>query len=104
MIEKFLDKRYDERNYNCGHFAAELWFALTGERKYQLCEQTLMASVKSLIEIPKCQDPCIVFMKSDSLHAGVFYQGFIYHLTPTGVVSQTLDFVKQTSPILGFFK
>jgi hypothetical protein len=33
MIEKFLDKKYDENNYNCGHFTAELWFELTGERK-----------------------------------------------------------------------
>lgn len=104
MIDIFLDRKYDPKNYNCGHFTAELWFALTGELKYQLCEQSVTESFWSLKRLEVVENPCIVFMKGSELHAGVYHEGLVYHMTVSGVVSHPLDFVKKLFTQVKFYK
>lgn len=94
MIDQFLDKKYRKGSYNCGHFTADVWYFLTGERKYQLCEQNLQSSVFSLIRLNKEQEPCIVLMRAGELHSGIYYRGFVYHLLQSGVQSDTIENLK----------
>ena len=103
MIDTFLDKTYNKGSYNCGHFASELWFTLTGQRKYQLAEQSLTSSVQSLERLEQPENPCIVFMRNGDLHAGVFIDNLVYHLLPNGVESNSLEILSKTYS-LSFYK
>lgn len=103
MIDAFLDKKYNKGTYNCGHFASELWFSLTGQRKYQLADQTVNSSVQSLERLEQPENPCIVFMRNGDLHAGVFIDNLVYHLLPNGVESNSLEILSQTY-FLSFYK
>lgn len=104
-IDSWLDRRYDLRSYNCGHFVADVWRELTGEEIRNICQNVLNGDIRSFQEatrkytrLPIPLSPCVVIMRGKNLqtHAGVFVDEAVLHLTNDGVRYQTLyEFDKQ---------
>lgn len=94
-IDKFLDKVYDRNNYNCAHFTADVYNHITGRNIEDNLKGLLFplkdnhASIdlrKGWKRLQSPSSPCIVLFggKNREPHVGVYYNGRVLHLTPTG--------------------
>lgn len=100
-IDDFFNRQYDANDYNCSHFASELYEALTGVnlgsmfRDFMSCEmKKFVESRKRLVRrIQHLNDPCLVVRRERDLapHVGVYIHGWIMHMTTSGVVNDTVD-------------
>lgn len=97
--DPYLDRKYDRANYNCFHFAREVWRDLTGvdilpddapdlDRKF-----LKLSHFKSRTKHEKLIDPCIVIMSRTGCesHMGVYLRGSLLHLHDYGVSYQPLE-------------
>lgn len=94
-IDQFLDREYHTRDYNCLHFARDVWLHETGEDLQDRMEEMLRIETSDTRTIDQAtrrrfrrlkdgpQDPCIVVMKRmrTEPHIGVYVRGRIVHLS-----------------------
>jgi hypothetical protein len=110
VIDKYLDRRYHARLYNCAHFACEVWGDICGpelERALRafLCapskRKTVLSDLRKLRVLDEPEEPCIVLLQAPKMpaHCGVWLQGRVLHLRERGVEYQRLEVVR-----LGFKK
>jgi len=98
-IDKYLDKVYDEKNYNCSHFAAEVWKDLTGidisnligqvytSRRANAHKAELRQFLGAFQALEKPVSPCIALfiLPRKTTHVGIVLDGRILHIGPKGV-------------------
>lgn len=101
-IDRFFEKQYHESNYNCAHFTAEVWEAVTGQDiqnplwGFFLPPSKRHATTeirRAFIRIKEPVDPCIVLMRGgpETQHIGVFIGGRVLHIKESGVEYQPLE-------------
>lgn len=97
-LNKYFDRTYDEKKYNCLHFAAEIWKELTGKDLIGLMDEITTrklhkTDMQQFEYLSKPISPCIVLMKRRRCtpHVGIFFQDRVIHLTELGVECFPLD-------------
>lgn len=104
-MDHYFNRKYNASDYNCAHFACEVWEGLCGKQftdalKFLLCgpskRRAVLADLKSINIMREPQDPCIVYLKAPlrAPHVGVWIRGKVFHITKEwGVQYQPLDVV-----------
>ena len=96
-----LDRRL-RPEYNCAHYATELWLLETGQDLGDAMSGFLAplaqrraphALRRSFRKLPCAVSPCIVLFKraNTAPHVGIFLRGRVQHLTKSGPIRQLLD-------------
>ena len=96
-FDALLCKVHDRINYNCAHFAADVWRLETGQEigQYILHEQPTLSEWRQFKRVKPRRDyprPLLVLMRSlnankkitGDTHAGVYLRGKIWHLPDGG--------------------
>lgn len=93
-LDKYRTKRYDDKYYNCLHFAVDIYKDIT-DKDLDIYVNDLMtdrenrkintAKLKNLVSLKIPTDPCLAVMHGSELHTGIYHQGLIIHLTESGV-------------------
>lgn len=101
-IDCLLDREYDEKRYNCRHFAADAWELLTGDRRlHEVNEEQMHAGrtaalFRGMRRLPGPSDsPSIALMENldGQPHIGVCYRRRLLHLNREGVWFVMMDAV-----------
>lgn len=118
MIEidwsKYTSKQYDDDNYDCLHFACELYNELTGisvdDGVFTQCQNTGKRIVNPTmlrryqpLQSPK--SPCFVVMHrvDKRTHAGVYIDGCIVHLTKNGLQYLPPHLLATNYPVIHYY-
>ncbi|QZA70464.1 minor tail protein [Erwinia phage AH03] len=102
-VDKYLARSYHLRNYNCAHFACDVFEDETGKDLRGILTGLLkpaaerVASFKDLRRMIKLNEPvspCIVLYHNpgDVPHVGVYLRGKVLHITHEGV---RFEYIKQ---------
>lgn len=90
--DEFLTRTYSEGTYNCMHFAAELWLALTGVDIQDRLNEVLHGPLAGRVigrrthdvfrPLDEPQEPCLVLMQHTRRvpHVGVYLRERVMHL------------------------
>jgi hypothetical protein len=92
-------------DYNCAHYAAEVWERETGQDIRHVLGGFFAAkggrrvdapAVLTFRRIPAPVEPCLVLLRHGKAtpHVGVFLRGRVQHLTHVGPIRQPLDVAK----------
>lgn len=113
-VEKFLSKEYDAKNYNCWHFACDVWSSITGQlysakqvddyhTVSQLHERALQMT-GAFVTLDKPVNPCFVLMRRQRLspHIGIMIQGKVLHLNDKGAFFDSFDHATACFPEVTF--
>lgn len=101
------------RTYMCRHLMREVWLEITGEdlgdRLPGLDSEILAFDTKQARKFKrfvKPVSPCIVLMRRPHFtpHVGVFYNGRVIHLKPSGVEYQPLEVVARGFTEVRFYQ
>lgn len=102
-VDPYLRRRYDRREYNCLHFARDVWQEATGEDVTEKLAGLLdpasrhptRGHFRSFKRINTPQDPCFVLMRRPRLeaHVGVYIRGRVLHIQAAGAEFQLLEVV-----------
>lgn len=101
-IDPFFARQYNEGDYNCAHFVAEVWEHLSGADIRETLNGLLLppksrfvrgAMRREFVRLEKPKNPCIVLMhrKGDAAHVGLFMCNKVLHIRREGVAFQPLD-------------
>lgn len=102
MLDQFLNRRFDNSNYNCSHFVRDIWLHLTGiDLTGMACAWNkgelpqAMARRNDIVRLECPQSPCIVMFQrpGDCPHCGVWIDGKVLHLTDKGARFDEFEFV-----------
>lgn len=84
---------YDDKTYNCLHYAVDKYQAITGV-DIGLYVAELMtgkdnrkinpAKLSQFTPLDAPASPCFAVMRGATVHAGVYHDGLIHHLTESG--------------------
>lgn len=122
QIDTYLGRDFDLNKYNCWDFVRDVWRDGTGTdigtrdvplrtRKYM--DQAMKAQVPELIEagvlveIPRPEDPCIVFFSRPGIlsHVGVYTGNKVLHIQPRArVVYEDIRNLLRSFPEVKFYK
>lgn len=93
-LSDYDNKQYNDNDYNCLHFAVDVYKDITGKdmgvyvgelmtgrKKRKVCAEKL----KDFKQLDSPTDPCLALMHGKELHAGIYHQAKIIHITETGV-------------------
>ena len=92
-LAKYRNKRYDDDDYNCLHFAVDIYRDITGKDMGVYVGELLTGRKKRKINTNKLKefdqlktpcDPCLAIMHGAELHTGIYHQDKIIHLTESG--------------------
>lgn len=113
-VERFITKEYHGRNYNCWHFACDVWSALSGQvyaadpvdvelNPSALHEQALQMTGQ-FTTLDKPRSPCFVLMRRQRLnpHVGVYINGKVLSLNERGASYVDLDHATACYPTVTF--
>lgn len=95
-VDSFLDRTYDDKNYNCLHFVAEGWFDLTGVDILDALQSLIGAfaerrvtkeGVRAFARLNGPESPCLVVMRRPRTtpHVGIFLRDNVLHIQRCGV-------------------
>jgi hypothetical protein len=102
-VDPYLDRIYDDRQYNCLHFTCEVWKATTGLDLTVALGELLAGPIHQrrvkrrhtvkFERVPAPIEPCLVLLLNPRTrpHAGVYIRGRMLHLTRRGVEYQPLQ-------------
>lgn len=101
-IDKFYDREYNEKEYNCLHFVREVWLDITGKdigtklATFMLPAQDRTATFESRQYFQRVDtpvEPSIVLMGRARTppHVGIYIGGKVLHIHPRGVELQPVD-------------
>ncbi len=113
-VDKYLNKVYDKRAYNCAHFVAEVWLdmfgydlsiALTGFMRPRKERLVAIKDLRCFKKIDSPQDPCIVLFenKKETLHVGMYLRGRVLHIRQSGVHFELLETVSVPFKKVSFY-
>lgn len=108
-LDKFFTKSYNAKEYNCTHFASDVWFELTGidlSRFIININDKITDKSFKFEHLDKPMSPCIVIMKRVSFnsHVGIFINNKVFHLTEQGVQYLPLDIASRGFNKLRFIR
>jgi len=95
-LSKYDDKHYHDTDYNCLHFAVDIYHDLTGDDMSVYVSGLLTGRAHRKIDIAKLKRferlilpnaPCLAIMHGDAMHAGIYHKNKIIHITESGVQS-----------------
>jgi len=101
-LDEFHYKKYHAVEYNCSHFARDLWLKLTGSDIGDLvgafnsgCLDSAMPARRGLQKLEQPQDPCLVWLAKPNVppHIGVFVERRVFHMTPDGPRADPLHYL-----------
>lgn len=84
---------YNDKTYNCLHYAVDKYQAITGVDVGLYVSELLTGKDSRTINPAKLShftpldalvSPCFAVMRGASVHAGIYHDGVILHLTETG--------------------
>lgn len=93
-LAKYDTKRYDDNDYNCLHFAVDIYHDITGRDMGVYVKGLMTGRDKRTIDIDKLKrfiplaepnQTCLALMHGAELHAGIYHQSKIIHITESGV-------------------
>lgn len=93
-LAKYQSKRYDDDNYNCLHFAVDIYRDITGRDMGVYVDDLMTGRGKRKINTDKLKsfeqlkapcDPCLAIMHGAELHTGIYHQGKIMHFNDAGI-------------------
>lgn len=101
-VDVYLDRVYDRKSYNCGHFVADVWRDLTGQDIYEavsgLAQPTgkgraVLKQLRAFARLREPVSPCIVLLSPPRglTHVGVYLRGRVLHITESGVGFDHID-------------
>jgi len=109
-FDKFLDKKYNSKNYNCLHFVKDVYkelFEIDIENVFRGlfdgpgCRKPSVVGLEQLSRLERPISPCIALFQANrrSPHVGIWLGGRILHLSTNGaewtpLESFMLDFNK----------
>lgn len=114
-VDKYLNKSFSYKNYNCYHFVRDIWLELTGvdlgdqvpkDPGTEAYNQKALQVANTLTELPSPQDPSIVLFRRARLepHIGVYLNGKVLHLTRHGAYYMALGQVSAGYPKVTYYK
>lgn len=110
-LDKFFNRQYDEVNYNCMHFAAEIWKELTGKDFLNLINGIINKNLNKTNKyefehLTAPSSPCIVIMKRRGCtsHVGIYFDNRVIHLTELGVECYSLEIASRGFNKLRFIR
>lgn len=95
-VDAFLARRHRGDEYNCLHFARDVWLEATGEDLGARMADLLTSSTgerrigarhrRAFERLDRPADPCLVMMRRGRTepHVGVYLRGRVLHLTERG--------------------
>jgi hypothetical protein len=100
--DRYLDRRYDKRHYNCAHLVCEVWADLRGPDMAEalrgfLCgpsgREARLSDLRRLRFLDTPEEPCVVLLQAPrrAPHVGVWVRGKVLHITERGVFHQRLE-------------
>lgn len=99
--DKYLLKPYDKREYNCAHFAAEVWEDLTGFNLSEILtgfmrkksERSInISDLRMLKQLEAPASPCLVWLHNKNVsHVGIYNNGRVLHNSEEGVKFELLE-------------
>lgn len=113
-VDRFLNRTYHRDEYNCAHFAAEVWAyetgddigaALTGFLAPMRDRQADWSLRRDLRALAFPVSPCLVLMRRPRTtpHVGVYLRDRVLHITESGVVFQPLEIATLGFKVVGFY-
>lgn len=110
----YMDRRFNLVNNNCWHLVKDVWLELTGVDLEDFTPQTptktscWVATTEAqsrFRELSEPESPCIVLMQRaiDIPHIGVYIDGKLLHLRPTGTIWQPLEIARIGFPVLLYY-
>lgn len=84
---------YNDKTYNCLHYSVDKYKALTGIDVGLYVSELLTDKDHRTINPAKLDNfrpldapisPCLAVMRGASVHAGIYHEGVIHHLTEAG--------------------
>lgn len=103
---------YDDKAYNCLHYAVERYQQLTGVDVGLYVSELMTGKAERRINPAKLANfrqidtpvsPCFVVMKAGVVHGGIYHDGLIHHLTPSGEQAVPLHIIKLNYPKVQFY-
>lgn len=94
---------YDDNNYNCLHFAVDVYRDLTGNDMTKQVSGLLTGKKQRHVDIEKLKqfklldaptDPCLAVMHSEVLHVGIYHKSKIIHITESGIQNIATHFAE----------
>lgn len=113
-LDRFFAKEYHRVNYNCAHFAVEVWHEVTGQDLSGQME--VFAAPPGQAKVTKRghtftrivapETPCLVLVNGvdRAAHLGVHLNGKMIHIRPTGVEFITLAVACRGAKRVRFYK
>lgn len=95
-LSKYHAVTYDDKRYNCLHFAVDIYKNITGNDMGLFVDELMTdkhhriinpAKLKNFTQIHTPTDPCLAVMRGQAVHAGIYYSNTIIHLTEAGIQS-----------------
>jgi hypothetical protein len=98
-LDKYFDRTYKARSYECFDFVREVWFKETG---HEILRNPLVWRKRKL-NTPK--SPCIVLMRRvKQIHIGIWFDNqHVLNLTADGVQCLPLRIVARRYNKIGFY-
>ena len=95
-LSKYHAVTYDDKRYNCLHFAVDIHRDLTGKDMGLFVDELMTdknhrtinpSKLKNFRQIATPCNACLAIMRGASVHAGIYYSNTIIHLTEAGIQS-----------------
>jgi hypothetical protein len=93
-LDKFLHAQYHKTQYNCGHFACDVYNYLTGADIEVPTGTVSTVSLRRFVnKLSDPVSPCLAVMSRPhyTTHVGVYINGKIMHLTEQGARIEDVD-------------
>jgi hypothetical protein len=102
-VDRYFQRRYNAKDYNCAHFVCEVWADIKGDDltialRGLLCpwsdRRAVIGDLRAIRMLSAPESPCVVYMHSRlrDTHVGIFIRDRVLHLTErSGVQFQPLD-------------
>lgn len=114
-IDRYFFRVYHETEYNCLHFARDVWRDISGVdiTDYLLplfrpeTKKPALSHFKHFRRLSRMEDPCLVLLtkpKLSTAHIGIFLRGRILHIQAAGVQYQPLDVVQLGFKTVRFYR
>jgi hypothetical protein len=113
-VDKYFNREYDVKKYNCAHLVCEAWKDLTGFDLVGVLggflsgakdRKTILSDLRKMQPLDKVTDPCIVLMQQgrNAPHIGLYVRGRVLHIRKEGVEFQPLDVATMGFPRVRFY-
>ncbi len=113
-IDRFFFRTYHTTNYNCAHFACEVWESLTGQNLSIFMagfltgvgeRRAILSNVRNFKRLKYPQSPCFALFQTSRMpaHVGIYIRGRIFHIQKRGVEYQPISVVLMGFKEVSFF-